>query len=78
MIVTRTATKHLQLSSLLSRPSFSSQVDVEPDFLHMVEGYFNKAAKTAGISEDRINFLRSPEFSLKFNLPYKTGIHPLI
>jgi hypothetical protein len=42
----------------------------------MVEGYFNKAAKVAGLEEDRINFLKSPEYSLKFNIPYLTGNSP--
>ena len=50
-----------------------SEVAGEPSFLKMVEGYFNKAAKVAGIAEDRIDFLRSPECSLKFNLSYMSG-----
>ena len=37
-----------------------SEVAGEPTFLKMVEGYFNKAAKVAGIADDRIDFLRSP------------------
>ena len=51
-----------------------SEVAGEPTFLKQVEGYFNKAAKVAGIADDRIDFLRSPECSLKFNLSYVTGI----
>lgn len=53
----------------------TEQVLKEPSFLKMVEGYFNKAATVAGLEEDRINFLKSPEYSLKFNLPYITGIY---
>lgn len=37
-----------------------SNVEGEPSFLKLVEGYFNKAAAVAGIPEDRIDFLRSP------------------
>lgn len=36
----------------------------------MVEEYFNRSAKIAGIPEDRINFLRSPDYTLKFNISY--------
>lgn len=36
----------------------------------MVEQYFDRSAKIAGIQDDRIAFLKSPDFSLKFNLSY--------
>ena len=73
MIVTRQALRSLRLASHINSASFSVEAEGEPSFLDMVEGYFNKAARTAQIPEDRINFLRSPDYSLKFNLPYKTG-----
>lgn len=53
MFVSRLARGALRFSSL-------ENVGGEPSFLKMVEGYFNKAAKVAGIEDDRINFLKSP------------------
>ena len=61
------------VSNIARKLSQFSEVAGEPTFLKMVEGYFNKAAKVAGIADDRIDFLRSPECSLKFNLCYTTG-----
>lgn len=61
------------VSKIASRLCRFTEVAGEPTFLKMVEGYFNRAAQIAGIPEDRINFLRSPECSLKFNLSYTTG-----
>lgn len=69
MLVSRVARSIVRFSEVAEKPA------VEPSFLKMVEGYFNKAAKVAGLEEDRINFLKSPEYSLKFNLPYITGTH---
>jgi hypothetical protein len=39
----------------------------------MVSQYFDKAGEAAGIPKDRLNFLKKPEFSLKFNIPFLTG-----
>jgi hypothetical protein len=39
----------------------------------MVSQYFDKAGEATGISKDRLNFLKSPDYSLKFNIPYRTG-----
>ena len=64
------------VSNIAARLCRFSEVAGEPSFLKMVEGYFNKAARVAGIAEDRIDFLRSPECSLKFNLSYMTGTVP--
>ena len=46
---------------------------VEPNFLEMVSQYFDKAGSTTNISKDMLNFLKSPDYSLKFNIPYKSG-----
>ena len=73
-MITKQATKSLGLACRINRARFSIDAKGEPSFLDMVSGYFNKAAQKANIPEDRINFLRSPDYSLKFNLPYKTGI----
>lgn len=43
-------------------------------FLQMVEEYFNRSANIAGLSDDRVCFLREPDYSLKFNISYITGI----
>lgn len=60
MIVTKAAFKQLGIAKRFLNPQFCVGAKGEPTFLQMVEGYFNKAAKTAGIQDDRINFLRSP------------------
>ena len=73
-MITKQTSKSLGLAFWLNRACFSIDTSGEPSFLDMVSGYFNKAAQKANIPEDRINFLRSPDYSLKFNLPYTTGI----
>ena len=35
--------------------------------------YFDKAGDATNISKDMLNFLKSPDYSLKFNIPYRTG-----
>lgn len=45
----------------------------EASFLEMVSQYFDKAGDATDIPKDRLNFLKSPDYSLKFNIPYKTG-----
>jgi hypothetical protein len=45
----------------------------ESTFLEMVSQYFDKAGEATGIPKDRLNFLKSPDYSLKFNIPYRTG-----
>lgn len=37
-----------------------------------VSQYFDKAGEATGISKDMLNFLKSPDYSLKFNIPYRT------
>jgi len=74
-MIAKTLTKNCLRFADLAK---TEQVLKEPSFLKMVEGYFNKAAIVAGLEEDRINFLKSPEYSLKFNLPYITGIYLFI
>ena len=49
MIVTRTAFRQLNTVNRFLKPSFSIDASGEPTFLNMVEGYFNRAARTAGI-----------------------------
>ena len=61
------------ISRIVSGTYRFSEVAGEPSFLKMVEGFFNKAARVAKIPEDRIDFLRGAECSLKFNLYYRTG-----
>ena len=41
----------------------------------MVRQYIDKAGATAGINKERLNFLKSPDYSLKLYVPYRTGIH---
>lgn len=41
-------------------------------FLDNVSQYFDKAGEATGISKDMLNFLKSPDYSLKFNIPYRT------
>lgn len=43
----------------------------------MVSQYFDKAGKAADIPKDRLNFLKSPDYSLKFNIPFRTGNPPI-
>lgn len=62
--------RRLPLATSLRYP-FS--VTGESSFLEMVGEYFDKAGETAGIPKDRLNFLKSPDFSLKFNIPFLTG-----
>jgi glutamate dehydrogenase (NAD(P)+) len=57
--------------SMALRYNFS--VEGEANFLEMVSQYFDKAGNATGISKDRLNFLKSPDYSLKFNIPYLTG-----
>jgi hypothetical protein len=52
---------------------FYFSVSGESTFLEMVSQYFDKAGEATGIAKDRLNFLKSPDYSLKFNIPYRTG-----
>ena len=61
-------------NSLLKRAPYSFSVANEPSFLEMVRQYIDKAGRTAGISEERLNFLKSPDYSLKLYVPFRTGI----
>jgi hypothetical protein len=56
----------------LARCAFS--VSGEGTFLEMVSEYLDKAGSAASIPQDRLAFLKSPDYSLKFNIPFKTGI----
>lgn len=59
---------------LASSPRFGFSVSNESTFLEMVSQYFDKAGEATGISKDRLEFLKKPDYSLKFNIPFKTGI----
>ena len=53
--------------------SSSHQEQPESSFLENVSQYFDRAGTAAGIPKDMLNFLKSPDYSLKFNIPYRTG-----
>lgn len=59
--------------SVFNRIPYSFSVKNEPGFLEMVREYIDKAGTAAGIPEDRLNFLKSPDFSLKLTIPFRTG-----
>ena len=69
MIISNIAKRTLLSAPLQARFSVAG----ESTFLQMVSEYFDKAGEAAGIPKDRLNFLKSPDFSLKFNIPFKTG-----
>jgi glutamate dehydrogenase (NAD(P)+) len=48
---------------------------VEPNFLEMVESYFDKAAKHTKIPQDRLNLYKKSECVIKFHLTLKRGSH---
>jgi hypothetical protein len=58
---------------LLNAVHSSFSIANETTFLQMVREYYDKAGEAAGIPKDRVNFLKSPDFSLKFNIPFLTG-----
>lgn len=60
-------------TQLFQRTTRSFSVANESSFLEMVREYIDKAGQTAGIPKDRINFLKSPDFSLKLYVPFRTG-----
>jgi hypothetical protein len=64
--------RNVMLTRQLTR-NFS--VQGEASFLEMVSQYFDRAGTAAGIPKDRLNFLKSPDYSLKFNIPFRTGTH---
>ena len=53
--------------------SVPETADESITFLQMVEEYFDRSARIAGIPEDRISFLKAPDYALKFNISYTTG-----
>lgn len=59
------------LSTPIGRYGFS--IAGEGTFLEMVAEYFTQAGKAAKIPEDTMTFLKSPDYSLKFNIPFLTG-----
>lgn len=65
-------TKQINLSIFRTIHS-SFSVAGESSFLEMVSEYFDKAGEVTGISKDRLNFLKSPDYSLKFNISFLTG-----
>lgn len=69
-----TVTKNISKRCQLLRGFYFSGVSGESTFLEMVSEYFDKAGEATKIAKDRLNFLKSPDYSLKFNIPYKTGI----
>jgi hypothetical protein len=69
MFISNIARKALLANQLNCRFSVAG----EATFLEMVSQYFDKAGEATGISKDRLNFLKSPDYSLKFNIPYRTG-----
>lgn len=65
---------NLARSAMLSRQmTCGFSVAGEATFLEMVSQYFDKAGEATGIPKDRLNFLKSPDYSLKFNIPFRTG-----
>jgi|688.fasta_scaffold102179_2 hypothetical protein len=68
---------NLARSAMLTRQlTCSFSVVGESTFLEMVSQYFDKAGAATGIPRDRLNFLKSPDYSLKFNIPFRTGTPP--
>ena len=65
--------KLIARTPLFSRNSYVFSVANEPGFLEMVRSYIDKAGSTAGISKERLNFLKSPDYSLKLYVPFRTG-----
>ena len=61
-------------SQLWKPLSYNFSVANETTFLEMVRQYFDKAGEAAGIPKDRLTFLKNPDFSLKFHIPFLTGI----
>jgi hypothetical protein len=73
-IITLMFISNLARSALLTRQlTCGFSVAGESTFLEMVSQYFDKAGAATGIPKDRLNFLKSPDYSLKFNIPYRTG-----
>ena len=62
--------------TLLPTLRYGFSVQGEANFLEMVSQYFDKAGEATGIAKDRLSFLKNPDFSLKFNIPFKTGRSP--
>jgi len=62
-------------SVLFPRWSFSGKKtgDGEPNFLEMVESYFDKAAAHTKIPLDRLNLYKKSECVIKFHLTLKRG-----
>ena len=66
------------LTSLANNTKYSFSVANETSFLEMVREYMDKAGHAAGISNERLKFFKSPDYSLKFHIPYLTGTLLLI
>jgi len=76
-IITLMFISNLARSAMLTRSlTCSFSVAGETTFLEMVSQYFDKAGAATGIAKDRLNFLKSPDYSLKFNIPFRTGNPP--
>jgi hypothetical protein len=77
MLVANLLRKHLPISPL--RLLFGTAKDakesksLEPNFLVMVESYFDKAAKQTSIAADRLNLYKKSECVIKFHLTLKRG-----
>ena len=56
-----------------AKSKYCFSVANETSFLEMVREYIDKAGHTAGIPNDRLQFLKSPDYSLKFHIPFLTG-----
>ena len=67
MLLSRIASR-----TLTTVPRYAFSIPGESTFLEMVSQYFDKAGQATGISQDRLNFLKSPDYSLKFNIPFLT------
>lgn len=65
--------KIAQRMPLLTQGRACFSIANETTFLEMVREYYDKAGEAAGIPKDRVSFLKSPDFSLKFNIPFLTG-----
>jgi glutamate dehydrogenase (NAD(P)+) len=64
-----------RLPYIVSRACFAKgKGDAEPNFLEMVESYFDKAAANTKIPADKLNLYKKSECVIKFHLTLKRGI----
>lgn len=77
MILGRFMRQRMPLLSQVCRFGGSKEAanskEVEPNFLEMVESYFDKAASHTKIPADRLNLYKKSECVIKFHLTLKRG-----